>query len=715
LPAVYRDGLKTARDRLDSELARIDKREQPLTEEMRKKLPAAPLRQLDELRAQLVPREDTVDAVEEAERAVEVYERKLGDVLNLVAQLRGHQKRGERSERLRGSPIANVLDSTVAQGGFILLVGVLLVTAVPSCILGRAAAEGPKCLIAVETERAGDPDDCRAPSLEWPAVVPWFRRDAVLLQRELDQKAAHLRLRFATSLAPSADARTAAAKALLDSHPEHGEETHKQLADAGAFEALASTFGADRSILPLRAAIVVADVELMSHLAGMPDKRPEAAADNLVRGATLCLFGDKRFGLEMLELADRQHRAAEGTNAYGPARIAMVACGGEPVTWSVDPFAVAGADAAQLLILGLSDPNWMHGRRYAVAAQLAGYGSVHPGAHAVAGAVQMTLGSAATRPDHITFSFDASAAPWMLLEPGASAAPVLLFQQAAEAVAKNELGDTRVAIELLQLAAHEHARRGDIVATRETVRRAESLATDAVDGPQPWQSAGLLLTAGDAPGALEQIERMAADPNAQPLSVQRLRALALAGAGKLPKASQVADAIHDDLTASGIKQPESLAWAGWLRAALALAKGGATAESVPGLKPVPAEPQCDIYDEGLAPLRWWWHLATAPDDDRGEGRFTSWPLKMRWTSLLPAVLVVVGHAAGEGNDVEVWLDHMFGRAHLEDSRRMMFARAIAAQWRGDHDAVEVWRQRASRLLPYIKNYRAAVLATLAGW
>jgi hypothetical protein len=81
--------------------------------------------------------------------------------------------------------------------------------------------------------------------------------------------------------------------------------------------------------------------------------------------------------------------------------------------------------------------------------------------------------------------------------------------------------------------------------------------------------------------------------------------------------------------------------------------------------------------------------------------------------VLPAVLYVVGRAAGDG-DVETWLDAITSTEAI-DPQAMMSARAEAARWRGDAGPVKRWEQQLAAHRALATDDRTAALFDLARW
>ncbi len=149
----------------------------------------------------------------------------------------------------------------------------------------------------------------------------------------------------------------------------------------------------------------------------------------------------------------------------------------------------------------------------------------------------------------------------------------------------------------------------------------------------------------------------------------------------------------------------------WVRAALALRLRRPLDVDLP---PAPERP-----GPGQAPdltLAYWWSAATGDARLRRARRWHASSMGYGFAglaSVLPAVLYVVGHAAGEGQ-VEVWLDSIATSESI-DQQAMMSARAEAARWRGDRAAMKRWEQQLAAHRALATDDRTAALIDLARW
>lgn len=81
----------------------------------------------------------------------------------------------------------------------------------------------------------------------------------------------------------------------------------------------------------------------------------------------------------------------------------------------------------------------------------------------------------------------------------------------------------------------------------------------------------------------------------------------------------------------------------------------------------------------------------------------------------PAAFFLAGRMVDDpanGEQVEMWLDHVFSVWHLKgrSPAAIAHARAEAARWRGDQEAAEIWQRRADTLFALIDSHQKAVLA-----
>jgi hypothetical protein len=100
------------------------------------------------------------------------------------------------------------------------------------------------------------------------------------------------------------------------------------------------------------------------------------------------------------------------------------------------------------------------------------------------------------------------------------------------------------------------------------------------------------------------------------------------------------------------------------------------------------------------------------DERRLHRRKLTLPAKRLPRAAVPAALFVAGTVVPGSTDVEVWLDRIFWRQHINQPVRSMLARAEAARWRGDKPVVKLWADRVATVRKLIVDYRTAFLADL---
>jgi hypothetical protein len=766
--ASRREQLEGARDKA---LARRDK----LDEAARAGLPQALLGELASAEAAVepplgepLPEGWDDEAVERAQQAVGAYDRKLCEALDLAAQLAAQAAHDELPARTRtGRKVLGVIAAAAAV--------TLALTWLPKKLIDSAVDAKKACFEALD-ER-GDAADCsQGGKLFWPKLVPWHRERALRVERGIEHSVAARALTQVVAVRTDAAQRDVLARQ-LGTDADALANTLWTLKDAGAFEVMAGLSSYGREVWPLNAAVTMGDRERVLAWAGRPSLDAHAYEVNLRRGAWLCLLGETKQGVEALALADAQYGAKVSGGGWLQARAAGVACGAGEA--ELDARLVVSFGVEAMRRVRLLDPAWQAGHRLAVIDRLLSkteYQSDSDRMAAVALAIAgreyslpdlLTLVASNRRAplslalDEITTPYSALAArelqnevvspDWLeaaarKLEATAASAPPKLEVDPervigpSDAAAADPPRTLRRAARLMWLRA---ARIAVGNGWNERARAALARADAAADSGAAWLSAPLHIAAGQAAVAERLLAPVVSAADfAQQTPLDRSLALlghawALTELGQLDEALAAAKAAHAatgdldkamDADSSAMFARLGVAPFGdasklrertaWFLAALLLRTG--KVEPIDGLPDAPATLPDFAFDAPFETIAGYLHIARLSEAQRAaeRGRAPHYVNIGASFQVLPAVFYVLGQAAA-GADVEVWLDHLLARLHLDVSssyttRALLMARADAARWRGDEEAAKKWQARAAFLYSVIKDDRAAVVAQAAG-
>lgn len=741
----YRDAVKQARAELDEAREALRDRESKLSQEDEAELPDGLRARLSELRTKLEPAADTIDAIRDAERALDKYRRALTESVDLLAQVRGAKARGE-DVRPRGPGRARRILGRAALSGVVL--AMLLWT--PGWLVEHADEAAQACIVDHDARDEPIHGGCAQGHWLWPAAAfAWERDAAVDMMADIERRSFDHDVAHAAAGRPNRDARDDMAEQVLAHEAWTPQRRVETVFRMGAFEVLAASDLAEAGPEGFFAARAVADVERANTLAS--NGGPGATAElDLRRGAWLCLMGDASRGREILvgALADearrqlREDELAEAAFACAPER------GDEGIG--------ALLRYERRRDLAFLDPAWQVGRRVGIARGWLDQTDGQSGIHRLAPVALMVLHAGLSESE--VLALVAPAAPgeerglatsailfpdvealftrWSPLRLTQTPVPIEPLLQAADrlvamsasvgARAEGEHADAdsepdsppsvlneriawsaredpaaalrRAAWAMRLQVAVELSRRGAHDEVLDLLGRA-----DAVAPPRfAWLSAGLRHASGDPEGAVASLEAFIAGDEYAELEISdratlRLElALALASLGRWKAATEIALDVYELTTKEELEvalgpQPR------WLYAALALRTG----------VPTP-EPRHDAW-------------ASAASDEHARSVFRS-QAQYAHPSLGDVTVAepyALGRTTGEGGDVEVWLSRLLHQrfdptAPAPALRRTMWARVEAASWRGDADAEKTWRERVTRLEAYIVDGRTVVLAHHAG-
>jgi len=749
----YRDALKQARTQLDQEREALRERESTLAPEDEHELPEGLRARLTELRGQLTPAGDTMDAIRAAEAALEKYRRALTESIDLSAQIRGAMARGE-------SRLGHVPGRARRAWGRVGLVFALVAILVwlPGWLVESAGEAAADCLIEHDLEGEPVGDDCGQGLWLWPAAAfVWEREAAIEKMHEIEARAFARDVERAASAQPNRAERDAMAAAILARDAWEPGKRVQNVFRMGAFEVLADSELASVGPEGFLAARATADIERANVLA-VDSKAPELIHFDVRRGAWLCLYGDATKGREILVRALAEREAPSEIKADLAAAAFACSAG------QVDDDVGAYLSYERRRGIAILDPSWQADRRRTIArgwmketdsksgvyrlmpvALMLQYGelSLHEALALLPPAAgEGVIASAILFPDvealftrwsplgaaEVPMSVEAlTGAADRLVEMVAAAKANPMMRDAAvgsggpveSARGKLEEGSdealdvaawtTRANPEATMLraawamrlqAAMELARRNAHEEVLALLKRADEVAPARFT----WLSAGLRHAAGDAKGAVAQLDAFASgDEYAElppadraMLGLELALARATVGGGDAA-ALDVAREVFELVSEEDLESQLAAGEPRWLFAALALRAGSEPPKALDAA----------------------W--ASAVSDEHARSVFRS-ATTSYWAGGLATVAVAepyaLGHTTGEGGDVEVWLNRLMHRAFELDARTglraSMWARAEAAAWREDAEAEKLWRERVTRLEAKIVDGRTVVLAHHAG-
>jgi len=734
----YRDAVKQARAQLDAAREALRERESKLSPEDEHELPGGLRARLTELRGQLAPDGDTMDAIRAADAALEKYRRALTESIDISAQVRGAKARGE--SRMGHVP-GRAKHFWVRAGAAVAVLAAFFW--LPGWFVEHAEEAFGECMVDHDVRDEPVGDDCGQRLWLWPAAAfAWQREEAAELTRDIERRAFEHDVKRGAAMRPNAAGRDAMAEAVLARDAWEPKRRVEAAFGMGAFEVLAASDLAVAGPEGFFAARALADIERANVLAADSSAPTVALAGfELRRGAWLCLYGDASKGRQILVAAlARPDVAAHRREDLAMAAFACPTEGGD-----------AGVGAylsyEKRRDLAILDPSWQVGRRLTIARGWLKDTDSRSGVLRLTAVALMVLhGDLSLHevlallppvegPDVIVSAIlfpdvDALFTRWSPLATTEMPAPVEALVGAADRIADlvaqakaeprptapPEGSDEALDVEAWTKRAHPEAtmlraawamrlqaamelsRRGAHEEVLALLTRADAVAPSRFG----WLSAGLRHAAGDAKGAAVQLETFAKGdeyPELPPADRAMLGlelALAQASVGGAD-AADTARGVFELVTGEDLESELPAGEPRWLHAALALRTG----------------------TEPPEPLDAPW--ASATSDEHARSVFRSATAFYRPLGLAPVAVAepyALGHTTGEGGDVEVWLNRLMHQSfELEPTvglRLTMEARAEAASWRGDAEAEKLWRERVGRVEAKIVDGRTVVLAHHAG-
>ena len=602
-----------------------------------------------------------------------------------------------------------------------------------------------ECSWQIHETGDGSPGECRQDGRLWlPAMAPWTRGEARRAAAAITRQEAADALLIAVRRDLDPDEATRAALRLVAAQQnELARATHfdvgEHLSEAGAVAVLVARAeqldDASGRAMALDAAIQTGDRSSIQRIAALPAGKETSHRSARRRGAALCALGDREAGLAELDravagadgelepaiatvLCDPGRRAASPKLEASPLVDYARAVGGgraELLGSSSDRDRVEiaamyrltrleGVQARDLMPViapsrgGLLQP--AHEMRSPWS--ILGSARVHPAAPAWsdAAAARLVAMADAIRAGKEKPGFDPDESLELRIDPDAARDPATALRWGAMLLALD--------------AAVGWTRRGDLARARASADFAMACARHAdlsrMEPPPALLAIPLLHLVGRRDAALAALDAGAPrapgdDPELRAdLALQR--ALVLAAGGAFADAWTALDpAMKAELPL------ETRMRIAWVRAALALRLRRALDVDLPR-----APERSGFTERPERVLAYWWSAATGDPRLRRARRWKASSLGQGFegfTSVLPAVLYVVGHAAGEG-DVEVWLDAITSTESI-DPQAMMSARAEAARWRGDQPSVRRWEQQLAAHRALATDDRTAALFDLARW
>lgn len=632
-----------------------------------------------------------------------------------------------------------------------ILIAVLAVAAVallwwlPRWMLATAVDRADECSWRIAESGEGAPGDCRQDDRLWlPQLAPWTRGDALRVEASIERQEQEDALQLAVRRDLDRDEATRAALRLVRANRSellHGSshDVGFRLREAGADVVLvaraAQLDSASEQALALDAAVRTGDRNSMRRIAALPAGHGPSQRFEQQRGAALCALGDRRAGLAALD------RAVADADGDLEPHIAMALCAPERrVATTPRPGASALVDNARAIGGGRAE-------------LLAGT-PAHRNEPAIPAMHRLTRLEGVQARDLLPFIAPSwggppepvhrMQSPWSILgsplvhpaAPGwsdSSAARLIAIADAIRAgnagmdpddalelrvdphAARDQAAALRRGAMLLALdAAVGWMRRGDLARARASADTAMACARHAdlsrMDPPPALLAIPLLHLVGERDAALAALDALAAgapreDPELR-AEMALQRALLLAAGGSFAGAWTALDPVM-----KAEVEVETRTRIAWMRAALALRTRRALDVDLPR-----APDRSGFADPPERTLAYWWSAATGEPQLRRARRWRASSMGQGFeglTSVLPAVVYVVGHAAGE-REVEVWLDTITSTESI-DPQAMMSARAEAARWRGDRNAAKRWEQQLAAHRELASDDRIAALFDLALW
>ncbi|MFP6685448.1 MAG: hypothetical protein VB934_12075, partial [Polyangiaceae bacterium] len=650
------------------------------------------------------------------------------------------------------------------------VLSIVVLFPLPLYLLRRVEAQVETCFAAYEANPNGDPAACLEDAwlAKFPGSMPWLETEAQQFAVDAKYRAATLAWDQATAIVPDnrkrAEAATAVVNAWNQAPEEHPGGNSPSTILQGAFsEQVELGLASDDKILrghAFAAARAVGRLKAMKTLAQGGVAKTEPFMANMRRGAFLCLAGKGNGGPRALAFADNTHYHQSPTRSGMPlARLGLIACGKEnalgPDTRNVGRLympALKGLEAGIGGIEGridgldrvrvyLSDPKTrMLGESRLRLSSFVIAETKPSVAEALALLVPKNDKGARLNNHYLR-------TPWLLFDTHAPEQSVLVDLPATKAAAEyletllatppdgplscngdscpapaalaNPMLTLREAASMLWISrASEAAKRGNTAIALQSLRRAHKLTPSR----RVYQRAAIYLSVNRAKRALDVLRGPLSEPKRHSLTTQtRLlinQAFASAHLGQYRKAYDAAEqafatavmAENDARAALGERLTDLAALeddkvtAGWLWGAMALKLGKARALGAKLAK---------TSAPSLGELAKWLKVASMKEDERRlRRRKLALPAKRLPRGAVPAALFVAGTVVPGSTDVEVWLDRIFWRQHINQPVRSMLARAEAARWRGDKPVVKLWADRVATVRKLIVDYRSAFLADL---
>jgi len=609
----------------------------------------------------------------------------------------------------------------------------LLVLKVPSCMLEHSKTAATNCFEHYDAvhgkENDGtvlDPAECAAgASLGLAKLAPHTKREAKEFGDELESRVRYRVVKRAEGPTATAADRKRAIEYLMRAKHDPSLQA-MELLSFGEYEQTAKLELVKESYpsrnYPLYAALTIGDFARAKATLDQPSKLDEHA------GAVACLIGAKEKGLEILaKVASSQYASTS------PARIAAILCGATtPASFGgVDPYAEDDLYYEASMIARAFDPAFQTGKREAfgrwlrkeialsrhvrLAGNVLAIGAVeqdpldlfrivagHEGILSVSNVVQVSPWTTLRARSYSDGGNDYLPPSWLVaaaervnaaLAKPAPKGPTddidreFEFDRVDPALLKDTHGAFRAAAARLHAYAASYALR----AGRRDLAK-ESITILQATNPASLDLAVLQLTLGDAKAAIETLDKWdAANASSEVENIQALRGVSLVN--RVLALGTLGDyaAAHAAALKANPKDPIM----GWLIVATAIAA------KVPlqGL-PLPAASKADDASTWLAAL------TKSGETPRGYDYDAE--------IVLPAVMVVIGHAATvAGGDAEAFLDERLNSADVP-SRTFLRARAEAARWRGDAASAKRWDDRATSIEKLFVDDRATALAGIAG-
>ena len=622
---------------------------------------------------------------------------------------------------------------------------IVLLWWLPGWMLATAKSRADECSWRIHETGDGAPGDCRQDDRLWLAkLAPWTGDEANRLAATIERDEAADALQLAVRRELDLGEATGAALRLVRAHRvellrgsyfDVGNRLHVAGMDTVLMARAAELDTAGERAQALDAAVRTGDRSSIRRIAALAAGKGPPERFERRRGAALCALGDRGAGLAALD------RAAAAADGELEPHIAMALCdperratGGPQAGTSVlldharaigrgrlkprrsRPGHVDGP--AIVALLRLSRVEDAQARDFLSIIAPASGNFIEP-AHAMHSPWSI-LASSIPHPAAPAWS-DAAAARLIAMadaigagKPGFDPEDELEYRIDPDAVRAPAAALRRGAMILAMDAAIGWTRRGDLSRASASAGIALACADHAdlsrMSPPPALLAIPLLHMVGQRDAALAALDAVAArarqDDSELRAELALQRAMFLASKGSPADAWTALDPVMKDKLPREIRIRIA-----WLRASLALRLKRALDVNLPR-----AATRAGFAESPEANLAYWWSAATGEPQLRRARRWHASTMGQGFealTSVLPAVLHVVGRAAGDGN-VETWLDAITSTEAI-DPQAMMSARAEAARWRGDAGPAKRWEQQLAAHRALATDDRTAALFDLARW